>query len=181
MHRSRCRGFAGGAGGSVFILALAAGLFCVPLLSAADQAVPSSYEEELVSASEELRLWEEPYWLRLVHYKKSITGMKSLVDDPKFFLAADGRKNPRTELLATLRALFLPVIDEAKHVLCRFPARSAYLIERLAIDKSRLSAAGGCSRMDAIMREIRPRSVSLIFPPITSTALPPCSAIPFFR
>lgn len=158
------RGFAGGAGGSAFVLALAAGLLCATLLHAAVETVPPSYEDELVAAAEELRLWEEPYWLRLVHYKKSITGMKSLVDDPKFFLAADGRRNPRAELMATLRALFLPVADEAKHALCRFPARSAYLVERLAIDKSRLPAAGGCSRMDAIMKEIRPRSVSLIFP-----------------
>lgn len=163
MQGLKNRGFVGGTGRFAVVLTMALLILGVGWFAYAIEAVPHAYIEKLVIEADRLRLHDDPYWLRLVHYNKSFSGIKSLVDDPKFFLSTEGRRNPRAELVATLRALFMPVDEEAKHVLCRFPARSAYLIEKLSIDPVRLPVQG-CARIDAIMKEIRPRSVSLIFP-----------------
>ena len=69
--------------------------------------------EEVIQKAQDLKLWEEPYWHTLVHYKPTFFGhYKSLVDDPEFFCAKNGKTNPRAELMATVRAFFEEKIAE---------------------------------------------------------------------
>ena len=64
------------------------------------------YLSALIRSAREKRLAEERAWNVLLHYEKAGSGMESLVDDPKFFLAPDGKKDPQAEIEATLAGLF---------------------------------------------------------------------------
>ncbi len=69
-------------------------------------------------------------WQALVHLNPGATLRDvgaSYVDDPDFFLAASGKRDPRAELVASHAALSQP--DAA--TICRFPARYRFLAERL--------------------------------------------------
>jgi hypothetical protein len=122
-----------------------------------------SYLQELLERARSLRLADHPYWRTLGHYKASPFGVRSLVDDPDFFLSPAGRRNPEAELEATLAAFFAPEEPGVRHPACRFIARYHWLEETLAFDPSRLPAAS-CDRFEEMMAAIRPVSVSLIFP-----------------
>lgn len=118
----------------------------------------------LIQRARDLGLAQDPYWLTLLHYKQGVTGRRSLVDDSKFFLSPSGKRDPAAEMDATLRAFFQPAgDDEAAHPACRFVARFAWLKERLAVDETKLPVPE-CKRFNNILRDIRPASVSLIFP-----------------
>ena len=57
----------------------------------------------------ELALAAQPEWHNLLHYRaRPLGGFESLIDDPKFFLDRDGKRNPRAELEADIAAFFAP-------------------------------------------------------------------------
>ena len=87
-------------------------------------------------------------------------GRKSLVDDPRFFLAPGGKRDPGAELSATLDAMFDNSLSPPAR--CRFPARYEWLKETLPIDPTRLPAPE-CPELDNTLRAINPKSASLIF------------------
>ena len=144
---------------SFFFLVILSFLFSFSPVHAQD----SPYLAGLLASAHQQRLHEDPYWHILLHYKKSVFGFKSLIDDPKFFLAPDGKTNPEAELDATIRAFFIPEDDEKKSSVCRFVARYEWLKERLNIDPNRLPAAE-CRPFIDFMNKIKPESVTLIFP-----------------
>jgi hypothetical protein len=110
-----------------------------------------------------MELWKDPYWQTLLHYKKSLFGLRSLIDDPRFFLAPSGKVDPKAELEATLQSFFSAEEDETRHPVCRFVARFQWLSEKLEIDPSRLPVPE-CRHFAEIMEQIKPASVTLIFP-----------------
>ncbi len=122
-----------------------------------------AYLAGLIARAEAQELHSQPYWKILLHYQASLFGEASLIDDARFFLAADGKQNPRSELAATLRAMFEPSGDGDEAVRCRFPARHAWLSERLEIDEKRLPPAV-CTEFDEALAKVQPRSAVLIFP-----------------
>ncbi len=123
----------------------------------------SAYQDELLSLTEEQRLHEDPYWRILMHYKKGLRGDTSLIDDPAFFLAPDGKTNPASELKATLKAFFEEPTEGKPAAVCRFAARYEWLKERLSIDPSRLPVPD-CASFEEFMRQTQPESVALVFP-----------------
>lgn len=134
--------------------------FCWPALASA--AVPV----QLLEQARERRLAEQREWQILLHYQPRPSGqISSLIDDPRFFLAPNGKDNPQAELAATLEALFLPVAADQpqEHVRCRFPARSRWLTEALAIDPALLPAAA-CSELEQALAQVAPQRAVLIFP-----------------
>ncbi|MGP4716311.1 Lnb N-terminal periplasmic domain-containing protein [Psychrobacter sp. T6-6] len=101
---------------------------------------------------------------------------KSMVDDPRFFLSMRGQQDAAAELDATLVALAkettssinsnqadteTPNQASNNSVLCRFPARVAWLKEALAIDDVRLSAE--CPELDDWMSTLAPEQLSIVF------------------
>ena len=121
------------------------------------------YAEELVASAQAQRLHTDPYWHILMHYRQGFSGVESLIDDPAFFLAPDGRENPASELEATIRAFFEPADDENTCAACRFAARFEWLRERLGIDTSQLPFPE-CASFERFMEVNRPSSVTLVFP-----------------
>ncbi|MDH4163164.1 MAG: DUF4105 domain-containing protein [Nitrospirota bacterium] len=132
-------------------------------LSPATAAAEADYPSTLVEAGRALRLADERYWNILLHYKKSGSGRESLVDDPVFFLSPAGKTDPEAELEATISGLFQGPELGDDHPRCRFPARSAWLVEQLSIDASRLTPVV-CAAYDESMRNITMRSAVLVFP-----------------
>ncbi len=110
-----------------------------------------------------MKLHQDPYWHILLHYKPSVLGYKSLVDDPRFFLAPDGKTNPEAELDATIRAFFEPQEDEEKSAVCRFVARYEWITQRLGLDPGHLPV-DECRSFERFMDNVKPETVTLIFP-----------------
>lgn len=122
-----------------------------------------SYINSLINLSHQKKLYNDRYWHVLLHYKKNIFGLESLIDDPNFFLAEDGKYNPKSELEATIRAFFQESNDHSVHPVCRFIARFTWLKEKLNFDVSKIPFTE-CKRFNKIIKKINPKSVSLIFP-----------------
>lgn len=121
------------------------------------------YLSELLEAARRQRLSEDPYWHVLVHYKRKLLGVESVIDDPRFFLAPDGRTNPQAELEATIRSFFDPADDGNDPTVCRFAARYEWIKERTGLDPGLLPVPD-CSSFQELMARIRPESVTLVFP-----------------
>jgi len=137
------------------------------LLSAqaqADQYVTDvQYVDELVKKAEELKLSNDPYWLRLLHYARGIVGLRSIVDDEAFFLSKDGKFSPDKELEATLRAFFAPVKPDKMHPEIKFIARFDWLNQKLSIDKTKLPF-DFIQKFDEFYKKIDPGKAILVFP-----------------
>ena len=132
-----------------------------PVASAQSQDDP--YVLSLVEDAHRLELAKDPYWHTLLHYKGGLFGFRSLVDDPKFFLAKEGKHDSEAELDATIRAFFQPVVENETHPVCRFPARFDWLKAKLGIDESRLPLAH-CDPFETLIKQIQPNAITLIFP-----------------
>src|SRR5437660_237742 len=137
------------------------------LLAWAMPARAASSLQELIARARALRLAEEPQWIKLGHWHKTLLGgLKSEADGPDFFLAPDGARDPAAELEATLRGVLgsieLKEEEKARGLLpppCRFPARAAWLHAKLGFDVPEVS----CPRLDEYWRRLQPESVSIIF------------------
>jgi hypothetical protein len=147
-------------------------VLCIGLmLGAADPASSTEgsadpYVSELVAQSARMHLWEQRAWLLLLHYRRDVLGgYTSQADDPGFFLAANGKKDPRAELEATLRKFFSeqPVGRSGQPAQCAFIARYHWLKEMLGFDDRRLVPLA-CPRFDAWLKELSPAGITLIFP-----------------
>lgn len=135
-------------------------LLPAPLLSS---QVDEAYLAELISRARNMQLHEDRYWEILLQYKQAGSGKKSLVDDPKFFLAHDGKTNPEAELAATISSFFRAGIEGQEHPRCRFAARYQWLKERLFIDESKLAEAD-CTRLNEALEAMKPAAAALVFP-----------------
>lgn len=144
------------------------------LLLAAWAGIPearadAAYLDDLIASAEAQGLATAPAWQTLGHYRPAWLGQgqESLIDSESFFLAADGKRDPASELEATLAAFFAPAEPgrdaELQHPQCRFIARYRWLKERLDFDPARLPEQA-CTEFDAWLSTIDATSVTLIFP-----------------
>ena len=129
--------------------------------------------ESLLVAAQAAQLHRDPHWLTLLHYAGGVTGQRSLIDDPTFFLSPRGTRDPWAELEATLRGLLdgrppNPGEPDPVHpglrapVAVRFPARTAWLCQRLGIDPATLPVSSD-PELNALLAGLRPREVQLVF------------------
>ncbi len=131
---------------------------------AADQDTPRYGAADLAAfqaRADALRLHEDPYWHVLLH----VVNGRSLVDAPAFFLAPDGKRDPRAELHACLAAFLTgepAAVGERKDPVERFPARCEWLCE-LGIARERLPIPRA-KEFEAAVEEFGPRGVALVFP-----------------
>jgi hypothetical protein len=131
--------------------------------AAAEENRADGYLGELQRLAGEKGLARERTWEVLLHYKSAGSGVKSLVDDPRFFNASDGRWNPEAELAATLASFFQTEVKEEEHPRCKFIARYTWLREQLAIDELRLPKAN-CANFEKALASVNPRAIVLVFP-----------------
>jgi len=124
------------------------------------EAAPSF--PELLEKSNKLKLSEKRYWHLLLHYQsnKIGKGFTSAVDDPAFFLAPNGKKDPKAEMDATIKYLFTKdfVGKSSSQGRCAFIARYNWIASQLSINTD-LS----CTEYDDWVAKINPESMSFIF------------------
>ncbi len=146
---------------SVYLfLCIAAVCLCIPFFAVAGDA---DYRDTLIAEASGKNLAADRYWDVLLHYLPDGHGRKSQVDDPRFFLAADGRTNPSAELTATIAGLFDDPALGDEHPQCRFIARAEWLEEQLQIDRSKLPIVK-CAKFEESMANITTKSATLVFP-----------------
>jgi len=144
-------------------LAIAVGLTTPAALPASP---PPSYLSELIQQARDKKLSATRGWQRLLHYQKTWTGgVESEADAPAFFIAADGKTNPESELEAALESFFQDpgTVESGKmHPQCSFPARYKWLKRQLQFDPARLPEQP-CLRLDRWIKKLDPHSVTLVF------------------
>ena len=86
---------------------------------------------------------------------------KSEIDSPTFFLAKNGKTNPKNELVQTLKYLLTEKDISDTSIACRFPARKAWLEKKLNIKNFPRT---NCEKYTKWIQELDPTSVSLVFP-----------------
>ncbi len=142
-------------------MALVIVLIFVPLPAS---CLEPGYVDAHVSEAVSLKLHEERGWRALLHYGKTSTGeYRSKIDDIKFFMSPIGRSDPGAELESTLRSFFQADATDGQSSRCRFPARYAWLTERLHIDPAQLPDAS-CSERDSSIAAIDAKTAVLVFP-----------------
>lgn len=119
---------------------------------------------ELLKKAEEKKLYSHRYWEVLLHYKPTRTGFESLIDDPRFFLSPYGKRDPKAELEATIKALFQSDKKNDEHPRCRFIARYEWLKEELDMNESQFSDITCTVFSNMVNNTIQPKSVVLVFP-----------------
>ena len=110
-----------------------------------------------IENTQALQLHQHPTWQQLTYTQQGT----SEVEYPKFFLSANGQQQPQQEILANVAALFEHAPAD-QSVRCRFPARSAWLIEQLQIEEHSLPQVD-CPALDAWWENIQPHSATLIY------------------
>ncbi len=152
----------GGPGKSLFPgLALFLWL-CVAATPCTAKAPP--HISALLDRAREVNLHADRYWHILLHYRGTPGGgIASLIDDPAFFLSETGKHDPQSELEATLRAFFEPEASEENSARCRFPARFAWLNDRMDIEANQPPEIA-CEEFKEALEKVAPRSAVLVFP-----------------
>ena len=94
----------------------------------------TTQQASLVTEALNKKLYKQKTWIKLVHYKKNKIkqSFKSDILSHHFFLSKNGKKNPKEELIATIKHYFSPPTEDSnKHPQCQFPARYHWLKENL--------------------------------------------------
>jgi hypothetical protein len=149
-----------------FLLAVALAVVLLKTGVSDGQESSQAYLQGLRHRAAALSLHEARYWRLLLHYRPHwLSGYESEVDEPGFFLAPDGKKDPAAELDATLAAFFSSELvgRSRQPARCAFIARYEWLKAALGIDESRLPPEP-CERFRSWYKELDPASLTLIFP-----------------
>lgn len=114
-------------------------------------------DETYKQKAQRLNLWNERYWHLLLHMPSN----ESEIDDARFFLAPNGKTDAKSELEATIDAFYNEKFFDDNATACKFPARYAWLKERLElIDLPQVT----CHEYDTILKRLSPTSTTLVFP-----------------
>ena len=99
-----------------------------------------------------------PQWLRLMHWNSSQNS--SRIDAPFFFLAEDGKRNLKNELIATIKAFENKTWPEGEPwpLACSYPARYQFLVEQgIKLPKY------DCSEYEWWRKNLDTKSVTMVF------------------
>ena len=120
-------------------------------------------QDDAIKHAKEIALWQKTEWLNLLHYNKEYNRYVSQVDDQRYFYSEDGRTNPESELISTIKHLFIPKENHNQQTQCQFVARSQWLLEQLKINTAYLPIVH-CDEYLEWRGLIQADSVTLIFP-----------------
>jgi len=126
-----------------------------------------AYQQELIEKARILKLGESLQWRRFLMIDgRWFTFNTSMIDDPSFFLAENGKSHPEQELDATLKAFFSPAETKVGrapyHPQCYFAARFQWLNQQLQFDFSKMPRQA-CKELKKFLQHTDYKAVSLIF------------------
>ncbi|WP_070965482.1 DUF4105 domain-containing protein [Vibrio sonorensis] len=105
-------------------------------------------------------LSENSYWHKLGHYlPASFGGVKSTIDSPSFFLSPAGKHDPKSELVATIDALYHKDPLIANDNRCQYPARYTWLEAQQG-----RNAKLNCPELNDWKTVLDPAGMTLVFP-----------------
>ncbi len=129
------------------------------------QNLPLHPLHKLIASARAHKLYQDPTWLVLLHYKSNFLGNSvSQVDDGHFFLSRRGKRDPQAELEATLASFFSqhPVEPTQLSPQCRFVARFHWLNDQLNFDSAGLKT-DPCPSFQRYRTGINADSITLVF------------------
>ncbi len=110
---------------------------------------------------------ESTQWQNLLHFKHNMFGLwRSQLTGPGFFLAADGYKNPESELVATIQALQKPLLKDQNpddHPACIFLGRKKFLQAELPAEVTNNFLDLKCPLFEHFVSTLHPDRVSFVF------------------
>ncbi len=95
-----------------------------------------------------------PQWLKMLYYDKDGAGFVSIVENEDFFIAKDGRYNPKAEYEASVKAL-----NDDKTKKCEMPARFLYLKKEGKV----AGTLNECGEYNQFVNDLKPKALTLIF------------------
>lgn len=146
------------------LLSFAFSLICTLIASPA--RAENNYAEDIIALAARQSLASESQWKALLYVRPNAFGPNtSLIADPAYFIANDGKTNSQHELEETIRALLSePANDQTynQHAQCRYPARFYWLKQRLHLDPAKMPKVK-CQYLDNFLRAHSPQAVSIVF------------------
>jgi len=134
-------------------------LLAAPAFSSAN----ADMRETLLQTARDRRLWQSPYWRKLLYYEHHLFGgTRSVNTLPAFFLSPVGRANPEAEFNAEIDGLFYSGSNDNDSPECRFPERYDWLRKKLPVDSAALPLKN-CTDFNEWKAGLDPQSVSLLF------------------
>jgi len=145
---------------ALFIQSIISGIVCPHIYADTD------LNYKLRDYIEYHKLYEEPVWLALLHYKRRVDGgYISEADGERFFISPSGKTDPESEMLYDINAFMRSEKDipqDDMHPQCRFPARYKWLKSRLMELNIRFVDIK-CPRFEEWSSLIRPRGMTLVY------------------
>ena len=139
-------------------------LLVVTLLVVGSTKARADAPEPIIDRARAEDLAGQRAWRFLLHAREGHANRRSQVDDPDFFLAPEGNRDPAAELEATLNGFFLPADLGNPHPRCRYPARFHWLNEQLDLAETDLPEPT-CTAFEDWKESLgAPRGATLIFP-----------------
>lgn len=115
-----------------------------------------------INKANDLELYNNVEWLNLNHYKRSLLyNYKSIIVNDDFFIAKNGRHNPKEELIETIKSFYYTDKLDDNHSICRYPARLELLNKYLNFENL---PKPNCKEYKEFFNEVNPDSLSIIFP-----------------
>jgi len=112
-----------------------------------------SYSSELNIFVEQTKLYENPYWSKLLHYRNG----ESEIDSDNFFISKNGKYDLKEELFETISS----IEKGTNSVLCRFPLRVKWLKENIPnLNITQYS----CEELDKFISLVDGKFVTMVFP-----------------
>ena len=106
------------------------------------------------------QLAQDPYWMKLGHYLPAMfSGHKGTVDSDAFYLSENGDRSPKSELQATIDALYNDDASIANQKRCEYPARYTWLQSKRG-EKAVLN----CPELNTWREVLDPEGLTLVFP-----------------
>lgn len=132
-------------------------LFSIALFST---LLPNLHANPLFEEIEQKKLYENPYWKKLLHFRNG----ESEIDSKEFFLSKDGKKDLKSELYATVNKIINDKNSLDKNIQCRFPLRTKWLKENLQGLEKEIKVTPNCVELNKFLITLNPQELYLIFP-----------------
>lgn len=120
--------------------------------------------EKYTQTAMQKKLWQDPQWIKLGHYEKSVLGNYSSAFRQGFFLNEKGNVSPESEILTTIQALYseseLLTQKLKRHPQCHYAARAKWLNQELGISTEDILP---CSERAEWKKKLNSKRVSIIF------------------
>ena len=152
--------------------AAVSGLLFFLCFSCIEKSFASSTESctsQVLTAIENKKLYKDPQWLRVLHFRRTFPIFQSQADGKYFFLSDKGMKDPEAEMKTLGKAL----CDGSLHATgreripqlaarCQFPVREKFLQQRLGFNKAPWPEIA-CPDLEQWRKRTDPGSLTLVF------------------